>query len=97
MWSGQVSDKPVLWVRCQHGEIEEHWSDELPVGHSYCSGGHEASPAELVAAVKQLQEAQVVTTQIMSVDGHERRVIPIDFREPGPYLIVPVSASEEPT
>jgi hypothetical protein len=77
-----VSDKPVL-------HVVEKMDESGMVTRS-----RPASPAELVAAVKQfdgVEELMEVTSKggVVLADGA--------YLEPGTYLVVPVSASEEPT
>jgi hypothetical protein len=64
--------------------------DELTMHCPLC-----LDPGELVAAVKQLDGVEQRVTESANVSGVELRILQVT--EPGTYLIVPVSASEEPT
>jgi hypothetical protein len=55
----------------------------------------EATPAKLVAAVKQLDGVEVAHATNTGKLANEAGVM--NHWKPGPYLVVPVSASGEPT
>ena len=51
--------------------------------------------ADVLELARQLPGAEEVDTQVMSVDGFSRCVIPINWMKRGRYLVIPLPEGEE--
>lgn len=84
-WDG--ADKSEGWQ-----EAAVRWRDKW---HAYLWPERRLTPADVLELARSLEGAEVVDTQVMSVDGFSRCVIPVNWMKRGRYLVIPLPEGEE--